>query len=329
MAKKESNILNEYTQPQGLSKRDQKRRKKRKIKQRHGLSTAKRTFINILILAAGVFCAFAPPVTNYLEYSAYYDDVKEYESVTSMKPKEELSAQLDRAYIYNEQIAADRTPTVEDYETQLSEDGSVMAMLRIPKMDSVLPIYHSTVPEEEVHGVVQIGPTQTTRGSSLPVGGPSTHCYLSNANDLPSSKIFNLISELSAGDSLSISVCGEELAYEVSEAKTISVEDASAISIIQGEDQISLVFASKENDTSRYVVNAKRSPVATKLYLGDYNAGSWQTIMRIVFMNMSIAQGIMFIVGVIVLAVFLLRAITGINDKAPREVGRLTGDTGY
>lgn len=326
MVKNKSNILVESTQPRPDGK--QRKRKQRRIKKKHGISAVKRTAINLVLLAAGIAMICAPVITNYLEYNAYNGAIKEYESSVSMQDRQTLASELDRAYIYNEQIAANRMPSLEDYDSQLAEHGGTMALLRLPKADAVIPIYHSTQAVPEVHGIVQIGPGASSRGSSLPVGGPSTHCYLSNVNSLPSAKLFNLISELDSGDSISLSVCGEELAYEVIEAKTMSVEDASNISIIQGEDQISLVFAPTENDASRYVVIANRSAVATKLYLGEYNTESMQTVMRIVLMNMSIAQGIMFVVGCVVVLFFFLRWITGINDKAPRELGRLVGDTG-
>lgn len=322
MAKNSSNILSESSQPRpGI-------RRAKRVRKRRGISTFKRTVLNLTVLIIGVALASAPIVTNYLEYKSYDDAIAEYESVVSMEPAEHLSAELDRAYIYNEQIASNRTPSIEDYDSQLSEFGDVMALLRIPKLDIVVPIYHSTYSTEDVHGIVQVGPSGPSRGSSLPVGGPSTHCYLSNVNSLPSAKLFNLISELSAGDSISISVCGEELAYEVITANTMSVEDASNISITQGEDQVSLVFASMENDASRYVVTAHRSAVATKMYLGEYDTGNLQVISRIVIMNMSVPQGIMFVIGCVIIVFFFLRWIMGINDKAPREIGRLVGDAG-
>lgn len=301
----------------------------RKARRRRPVNTVRRTIFLILALIVGMALICAPVITNYLEYAQYNDAVIGYEESSTFFNPNQKEDILNQAYDYNESLSINRFPTIEQYDSALSfDDAGIMGLLRIPKTETVLPIYHSTVQTENVHGIVQLGPSGTSRGSSLPVGGPSTHAYLSNVNALPSSKLFNNISELDSGDTINILVCSDELVYEITSAKTMTTQEASNISIPQGEDLVTMILAPQDDDTSRFVVTAQRSPISTSLYLGSYDTSSFQDKIKVIILNMSVPQGIMFIVGCIVVFFFLARWLVQLSDRAPREIGRLTGDTG-
>lgn len=298
-------------------------------RQRKAINTTRRMVFSVIFVIVGLALMLAPLATNYFEYQDYDETVSGISTTVEATAPEQLVEDLDAAYRYNEQFAANRIPTVDDYNMLLDLQGNgVMGLLRFPKLDIVLPIYHSTVPPEFVHGVSQIGPDGASRGSSLPVGGPSTHALISNVNSLPSSKQFASITELDAGDRINIAVCGEELAYEITETKTMSLAEASTVNIVQGEDMITLVLAEQGNDESRFVVLAKRSQLANNLYLGDYSTDDIQDIFRIVIANMSVPQGIIFIIGAAIVLFFFGRFLTQFNDRAPKEMSRLIGDSG-
>ena len=57
---------------------------------------------------------------------------------------------------------------------RVSDDG-IMGYVEIPSINVELPIYHGT--DEEILQIA-VGHIQ---GSSLPVGGPGTHCVISGA----------------------------------------------------------------------------------------------------------------------------------------------------
>lgn len=320
MAKKNfSSILLETEQPT----------RKRRRKERKPVHTRARTVVSLLLFLAGIALMAAPLATNFLEYQDYNDAVSSIEQAVENTSAETHTGALDASYRYNESLAVGRTPEIEQYNELLNVAGdSVMGLLRLPKLDIVLPIYHSTTPVEDIHGVAQVGPDGASRGSSLPVGGPSTHALISNVNSLPSAKQFAAIQELENGDRINISMMGEELAYEIYESKMTTLEDAANIGIVQGEDHITLVLAQQGDDESRYVVRASRSQVASNLYLGDYDTDDPEDIFRIVFMNMSVPQGVLFVLGAAVVLFFLGRWMMQVNDRAPRELGRLTGDSG-
>ena len=124
----------------------------------------------------------------------------------------------------------------ENYEAVLNVSGSgVMAYIEIPKINCSLPIYHGT---EE--GVLQtsIGHIE---GSSLPVGGLSTHCVLSGHRGLPSAKLFTDLDKLVVGDTFLLHTLDETLTYEVDQILIVLPHEVSALAIEEGKDYCTLV----------------------------------------------------------------------------------------
>lgn len=70
----------------------------------------------------------------------------------------------------------------------------MMGYIRIPQIDVELPIYHGT---EET--VLQSG-VGHFEGTSLPVGGESTHSVLTGHRGLPSKLLFTDLDKLKEGD---------------------------------------------------------------------------------------------------------------------------------
>ena len=78
-------------------------------------------------------------------------------------------------------------------------------------------------------------------GSSLPVGGPSTHCVSSGHRGLPSSRLFTDIDRLTEGDIFTLLVLDETLTYEVDQIRIVEPDDISLLEIEEGEDLCTLV----------------------------------------------------------------------------------------
>ena len=97
--------------------------------------------------------------------------------------------------------------------------------MEIPNIDVLLPIYHGT--DEEVLQVA-IGHIE---GSSLPVGGESTHCVISGHRGLPSSRLFTDLDQLTEGDIFILRVLDETLTYEVDQIHIVEPDDTSLLGI--------------------------------------------------------------------------------------------------
>lgn len=100
---------------------------------------------------------------------------------------------------------------------------------------SALPVYHGTASE-----VLQIG-IGHYEGSSLPVGGPSTHCVLSGHSGMAGLKMFSELSRLEIGDVFQVEALGDSMFYEVDEINRVEPNDLSHLQIRDGADECTLV----------------------------------------------------------------------------------------
>ena len=120
--------------------------------------------------------------------------------------------------------------------TKRSPNGDgLMGSIEIPKLNLTLAIYHGLSTEVLEKGVGHV------EGTSLPIGGASTHAVLAGHRGLPSAKIFTDLDQMKNGDIFLIHVLGKTLAYKVDQIKTVLPEESSELDIIEGEDHVTLV----------------------------------------------------------------------------------------
>lgn len=174
-------------------------------------------------------------------------------------------AELERAGQYNEMIASGhirlQDPFVEqeDYsETYgsllcMNEDG-VMGFIRIPSIEVSLPIYHGTAEHTLEAGAGHL------EGSSLPVGGSSTHSVITGHTGLSSAKMFTDLIELKEGDIFILNIYGEKLIYEVDQIKTVLPYELGELTITPGQDYCTLVTCTPYGvNTHRLLVRGVRT----------------------------------------------------------------------
>lgn len=142
---------------------------------------------------------------------------------------------------YNESLKGTKSPLfdptqVVGYNKILDPAGTgVMGYIDIDKIGVELPIYHGTDST-----VLQVG-IGHIEGSSLPVGGESTHCVLSGHRGLPSAKLFTDLDELKIGDTFTITVLDRVLIYQVDQIKVVLPEEVADLQIENGKDYCTLV----------------------------------------------------------------------------------------
>ena len=122
------------------------------------------------------------------------------------------------------------------YDRVLDPNGDgLMGSIEIPKIKARLAIYHGLSKTVLEKGVGHV------EGTSLPIGGASTHAVLAGHRGLPSAKIFTDLDQMKNGDIFLIHVLGKTLAYKVDQIKTVLPEESSELDIIEGEDHVTLV----------------------------------------------------------------------------------------
>jgi len=78
-------------------------------------------------------------------------------------------------------------------------------------------------------------------GSSLPVGGESTHTILTGHSGMATQKMFTDLEQLEVGDVFYIHVLDETLAYHVRHTEAVLPHDTTLLNIVPGEDLATLV----------------------------------------------------------------------------------------
>ncbi|MBF1167780.1 MAG: class C sortase, partial [[Eubacterium] sulci] len=114
-------------------------------------------------------------------------------------------------------------------------DTGIMGYIEIPKINVYMPIYHNVD-----EGTLQIAVGHIP-GSSVPVGGESTHSLLSGHTGLPSAKLFTNIDQLKVGDMFFIHVFDEVLAYRVDQINTVLPDEVEKLDIEEGKDYVTLI----------------------------------------------------------------------------------------
>lgn len=201
------------------------------------------------------------PLIGELVSERYHSDVETtYTAAIEDTDDAELTAQRQAAEQYNAMLAnatiseggASAPPLT--YTEQLTV-GGVMAYIDIPKITVYLPVQHGTGAETLERAVGHVV------GTSLPVGGESTHAVLSAHSGIASSKLFSDIDQLTEGDTFYVHVLGDTLAYEVDAINTVLPTDTSLLQIEEGKDLVTLVTCTPFGvNTHRLLVRGHRVP---------------------------------------------------------------------
>lgn len=223
----------------------------------------KKHWLNILIavlLILGVALLLYPAFSNYVHSRNVARIITDYNKVSSDTSAERKLQMIKEAEDYNGKLAKITQnfydpSQVTGYKKTLDLTGTgIMGYVNIPKIDVELPIYHGTD-----QGVLQIG-VGHMEGSSLPVGGGSTHCVLSGHRGLPSSRLFTDLDEIEVGDSFTITVMDRLLTYQVDQIKIVLPEEIDDLYIKDGMDYCTLVTCTPYGiNTHRLLVRGVRT----------------------------------------------------------------------
>lgn len=183
-------------------------------------------------------------------YTAAIKGTDDAELTTQRQAAEQYNAMLSGAAIAEGGASAPPLP----YAEQLTV-GGVICYIDIPKINVYLPVQHGTGAETLEKSVGHVV------GTSLPVGGSSTHAVLSAHSGLASSKLFSDIDQLAVGDTFYIHVLGDTLAYKVDSINTVLPTDTRLLQIEDGKDYVTLVTCTPFGvNTHRLLVRGHRVP---------------------------------------------------------------------
>jgi len=221
------------------------------------------TVILVSMLLIGLSLVLYPTISNYWNSLHQSRIVAGYVQDVEDMSDENKADMLATAQAYNQTLRQGVTPgldlsnsEIDFYNKTLDVSGTgIMAYVEIPKLNTILPIYHGTD-----EGVLRIAIGHIP-GTSLPVGGKGTHAVISGHRGLPSAKLFTNIDRLAKGDTFMIQVLDETLTYEVDQILTVLPNDMSAVAIDPEQDYVTLVTCTPYGvNTHRLLVRGHRIP---------------------------------------------------------------------
>lgn len=219
------------------------------------------TIFIILIFLVGLGFISYPTVSNLWNQAHQSRAIATYSKQVEKLDDSENKKMLKAARKYNKSLLKKSDhwklskKDKKKYESLLDVSGTgIMGYIEVPKIDCSLPIYHGTD-----EGALQIA-IGHLEGSSLPVGGKSTHCVLSGHRGLPSARLFTDLDQMEEGDVFVLNVLGRKLAYEVDQIKVVLPDEMSDLEIVQGKDLCTLVTCTPYGiNTHRLLVRGHRT----------------------------------------------------------------------
>ena len=229
------------------------------------------TTITICIMfLAGLSLLLYPFISN--EWNTYRQErlISSYDEQVAEKAAAgeiDYDEEWNEAFTYNDALLPSILPDSfavaeaseeenEEYMSSLNLNGDgMMGYVEIPKLDVKCPVYHTTEKEvlEKAAGHLE--------GSSLPVGGASTHSVISAHRGLPSAKLFTDLDKLTEGDHFLISVLDDTLCYEVDKVSIVEPTDTDGLAVEEGEDLVTLLTCTPYGVNShRLLVRGHRVP---------------------------------------------------------------------
>lgn len=226
-----------------------------------------------VVFLAGLSLLLYPLVAN--EWNTYRQSrlLSSYSDTVSEQVSEgqiDVEEVMEEAHAYNEALLPSILPDSFAVAETMDEDNEaykaymaclnpmgdgMMGSVEVPKINVSLPLYHTTTEE-----VLQTAAGHL-EGSSLPVGGVSTHAVVSAHRGLPSASLFTDLDKLEIGDHFLFHILGETLSYEVDQILVVEPNEVDSLNVVDGEDLATLFTCTPYGvNSQRLMVRGHRVP---------------------------------------------------------------------
>lgn len=217
------------------------------------------TIALVVLLLVGLSVMLYPIFSDWWNSHTQSIAITDYDKVVKDTVDEKKIEMLKSAQQFNKNLLTienrfSTTTKIPGYECVLDVSGTgVMGYITIPSINVELPIYHGTSPE-----VLNIA-VGHMEGSSLPIGGESTHAVISAHRGLPSATLFSNLDKLVEGDTFTITILNEVYTYQVDKISIVLPYEMDALDIVEGEDLVTLMTCTPYGiNTHRLLVRGKR-----------------------------------------------------------------------
>ena len=211
----------------------------------------------VLLLLIGIGLMLYPLLSNWYGEQVRSTVEVQYNEAIAKLEDESIREAFRAAQAYNESLYSvqlEPERAVDEYNSLLNLSGNgIMGYVEIPVIDVNLPIYH-TVAESSLQKGAGHMP-----GTSLPIGGKSTHTVISAHSGMSGARMFTDLDKMQEGDLILLHVLGDTLAYAVDMITVTDPADIEAIEIRQDKDLVTLVTCTPYSvNTHRLLVRGHR-----------------------------------------------------------------------
>lgn len=216
------------------------------------------------IIIIGVLVVSYPFISQtYYRYLSS-KNVQNFDSEVKNLGTDEINKRIDLAAAYNKSLHS--ANFTDPYKKEKIERGRAeyarmlevhekIGHVSIPKIKEDLPIYAGTVEEVLQKGVGHL------EGTSLPIGGKSTHAVLTAHSGIPNNRLFTDLNKVKVGDKFFVTNIRQTLAYQVDSIKVIEPSNFADLTISQGKDYVTLLTCTPYMiNTHRLIVRGHRIP---------------------------------------------------------------------
>lgn len=218
-----------------------------------------RPWIPLLFVLAGVIVLLYPVVATEFNNVKQHQFAAKYDKQVAQAEPQDLKTDLERARDYNSKLEGipildpwlarvSGDPRSKPYRAYLRELAlfDAMARVRVPSAGIDLPVYHGTTDDVLGRGAGHL------YGTSLPVGGTSTHAVLTSHRGIATATLFDHLPDVKLGEKMYIDVYGETLAYQVDQIKTVLPNQIDDLKKVDGQDYLTLMTCTP------YAINSHR-----------------------------------------------------------------------
>lgn len=217
-----------------------------------------------LIILVGYGLIVMPYAIDWYSRIGQTATISGYKDAVDLLSDEQIENQRQKTIAYNAKISEKQEQEFYRYSSKQEfdfdykhlpvEGSSEICTVEIPKINVNMPVGHGTddnmLQTEAGH----------LYGTSLPIGGESTHSVIAAHSALRTAEMFSRLDELEKGDVFYINILKETHAYEVTEIRTVLPEECDQyMQIIPGEDQVTLYTCTPYGiNTHRLLVTGNR-----------------------------------------------------------------------
>ncbi len=264
------------------------------------------TIALVLLMLAGLGVLLYPTISDQFARWQAVQEIAQYNQVAEAE-QADYSDLWAAAEAYNRRLAETGTFTgsvlnedaadLQDVSQYLNPLGTgMMGYIDIPKINVHLPIYQGTGEKALQSGA------GFWIGTSLPTGGPSTHCVITAHNGLVKAKMFTDLDQLEEGDTFTLSVLDRVMTYEMDQILVTLPDEMEPLQIVPGEDLVTLYTCTPYGvNTHRLLVRGHRieTPATAESAAGEGTASGLSLTERVILLALLLVALILLIYGIV------------------------------